>query len=182
MYELINSLKSEPNSRLKKNKKKILLHSSSHAPCDRRSHVTTEGLLSVPGWFQNHGSRFGGGDPQRGHLTGSKISFSTFAFLWSFHNVQRCSPLSCCWPETRPFIMFRKVQHALTQSVCVHFVAAAIISAFVSSQDVDSLAHLADPCYRPYQGHNAFREKYFSGINKRCGREENKSDVNGEFT
>lgn len=67
----------------------------------------------------------------------------------------------------------------LLHSLCVY---SAVISTFVSSQDVDSLAHLADPCYRPYQGHNAFREKYFSGLNKRGGRQENKSDVNRGFT
>lgn len=60
--------------------------------------------------------------------------------------------------------------------VCVHY------SFILSSQDVDSLIHLAEPWYRPYQGHNAFREKYFSGINKKGGRQENKPDVNGGFT
>lgn len=68
----------------------------------------------------------------------------------------------------------------LLHSLCV---SSAVISVFVSSQDdVDSLAHLADPSYRPYQGHNAFREKYFSGLNKRGGRQENKSNVNSGFT
>ncbi|XP_044062532.1 tRNA (guanine(10)-N2)-methyltransferase homolog isoform X3 [Siniperca chuatsi] len=47
-------------------------------------------------------------------------------------------------------------------------------------EELDSLAHLADLRISPYQGHNAFREKYFSGLNKRCGKEDNKSDVNGE--
>ncbi|CAG12892.1 unnamed protein product, partial [Tetraodon nigroviridis] len=41
------------------------------------------------------------------------------------------------------------------------------------TREPEVLAHLADPCYRPYQGHNAFREKYFSGLNKRGGRQEN---------
>ncbi|XP_062255854.1 tRNA (guanine(10)-N2)-methyltransferase homolog [Platichthys flesus] len=45
-------------------------------------------------------------------------------------------------------------------------------------EEFDSLAHLADPRFSPFQGHNAFREKYFSGVNKR--KEENKSDLNGE--
>ncbi|XP_056901187.1 tRNA (guanine(10)-N2)-methyltransferase homolog isoform X1 [Takifugu flavidus] len=49
-------------------------------------------------------------------------------------------------------------------------------------EDVDGLIHLAEPWSRPYQGHNAFREKYFSGINKKGGRQENKPDVNGGFT
>ncbi|XP_032373797.1 tRNA (guanine(10)-N(2))-methyltransferase TRMT11 [Etheostoma spectabile] len=47
-------------------------------------------------------------------------------------------------------------------------------------EELDSLAHLADPCFSPYQGHNAFREKYFSGQNKRCGKEDSKTVVNGE--
>ncbi|XP_034553846.1 tRNA (guanine(10)-N2)-methyltransferase homolog [Notolabrus celidotus] len=46
--------------------------------------------------------------------------------------------------------------------------------------ELDSLAHLADPRLSPYQGHNAFREKYFGGLNKRCGKEEDKSNVSGE--
>lgn len=68
----------------------------------------------------------------------------------------------------------------LFHSLCL---SSAVISVFVSSQDdVDSLAHLADPSYRPYQGHNAFREKYFSGLKKRGGRQENNSNVNSGFT
>lgn len=54
------------------------------------------------------------------------------------------------------------------------------MSTFVSLQELDRLAHMADPCFRPYQGHNAFREKYFSGLNKKCGKQDNKTDVNGE--
>lgn len=50
----------------------------------------------------------------------------------------------------------------------------------VSLQELDSLAYLADPRFSPYQGHNAFREKYFSGVNKRSGKEDNKAAVNGE--
>ncbi|XP_023266176.1 tRNA (guanine(10)-N2)-methyltransferase homolog [Seriola lalandi dorsalis] len=46
-------------------------------------------------------------------------------------------------------------------------------------EDLDSMVHLADPRFSPYQGHNAFREKYFSGLNKRRGKEDNKSDFNG---
>lgn len=47
-------------------------------------------------------------------------------------------------------------------------------------EEQDSLALGADPSLSPYQGHNAFREKYFSGVNKRSGKEENKPEVNGE--
>uniref|UniRef100_A0A673CNY8 tRNA (guanine(10)-N(2))-methyltransferase TRMT11 n=1 Tax=Sphaeramia orbicularis TaxID=375764 RepID=A0A673CNY8_9TELE len=47
-------------------------------------------------------------------------------------------------------------------------------------EELDSLAHLSDPRFSPYQGHNAFREKYFSGLNKKCAKEDNKSNVNGE--
>uniref|UniRef100_A0A672H8B4 tRNA (guanine(10)-N(2))-methyltransferase TRMT11 n=1 Tax=Salarias fasciatus TaxID=181472 RepID=A0A672H8B4_SALFA len=36
----------------------------------------------------------------------------------------------------------------------------------------DSLAHLSDPRFSAYQGHNAFREKYFSGLNKKSGRDD----------
>ncbi|XP_068616195.1 tRNA (guanine(10)-N2)-methyltransferase homolog [Brachionichthys hirsutus] len=47
-------------------------------------------------------------------------------------------------------------------------------------QELDSLTHLVDSCFSPYQRHNAFREKYFSGVNKRSGKEDNKPDFNGE--
>ncbi|CAM9272611.1 unnamed protein product, partial [Lampetra planeri] len=43
-------------------------------------------------------------------------------------------------------------------------------------EEVDSLAHLSDPRFRPYQGHNAFREKYFSGLNKRFDKDDNNLD------
>lgn len=43
-------------------------------------------------------------------------------------------------------------------------------------EELDSLAFQSDPRFSPYQGHNAFREKYFSGVNKKSGRPE----VNGE--
>ncbi|XP_037128839.1 tRNA (guanine(10)-N2)-methyltransferase homolog isoform X1 [Syngnathus acus] len=42
-------------------------------------------------------------------------------------------------------------------------------------EELDSLAHVSDSCFSAYQGHNAFREKYFSGLNKRLHKE-NKSD------
>lgn len=61
----------------------------------------------------------------------------------------------------------------------VHYVFT-VMSTFVSSQELDSMAHVADPCFRPYEGHNAFREKYFCGVNKRCGKQDNKSEVSGE--
>ncbi|XP_054477877.1 tRNA (guanine(10)-N2)-methyltransferase homolog [Anoplopoma fimbria] len=47
-------------------------------------------------------------------------------------------------------------------------------------EELDSLDQIADQRFSPYQGHNAFREKYFSGVNKRCGKEDNRSVVNGE--
>uniref|UniRef100_A0A7N6A6Z0 tRNA (guanine(10)-N(2))-methyltransferase TRMT11 n=1 Tax=Anabas testudineus TaxID=64144 RepID=A0A7N6A6Z0_ANATE len=47
-------------------------------------------------------------------------------------------------------------------------------------EDLDTLANVADPRFSPYQGHNAFREKYFSGLNKRCGKEDHRSAVNGD--
>ncbi|XP_076006702.1 tRNA (guanine(10)-N(2))-methyltransferase TRMT11 [Genypterus blacodes] len=47
-------------------------------------------------------------------------------------------------------------------------------------EEVDEPAHLSDPHFNAYQGHNAFREKYFSGVNKRGGKEDNKPHVNGE--
>ncbi|XP_032415225.1 tRNA (guanine(10)-N(2))-methyltransferase TRMT11 isoform X2 [Xiphophorus hellerii] len=47
-------------------------------------------------------------------------------------------------------------------------------------EELDSLAHLSDPRFIPYQGHNAFRERYFSGLNKRSGRDDTKSDVSGK--
>ncbi|AWO96954.1 putative tRNA (guanine(10)-N2)-methyltransferase -like isoform 2 [Scophthalmus maximus] len=47
-------------------------------------------------------------------------------------------------------------------------------------KEPEEFDRLADPSFSPYQGHNAFREKYFNSLNKRCGKEENKSDINGE--
>uniref|UniRef100_A0AAX7SUV8 tRNA (guanine(10)-N(2))-methyltransferase TRMT11 n=1 Tax=Astatotilapia calliptera TaxID=8154 RepID=A0AAX7SUV8_ASTCA len=47
-------------------------------------------------------------------------------------------------------------------------------------EEFDSLAHLSDPRFSAYQGHNAFREKYFSGLNKKSTKENNKSDVSGD--
>uniref|UniRef100_A0A3B3VQL6 tRNA (guanine(10)-N(2))-methyltransferase TRMT11 n=1 Tax=Poecilia latipinna TaxID=48699 RepID=A0A3B3VQL6_9TELE len=47
-------------------------------------------------------------------------------------------------------------------------------------EELDSLAHLSDPRFIPYQGHNAFREKYFSGLNKRSAKDDTKSDVSGK--
>ncbi|RVE62468.1 hypothetical protein OJAV_G00157260 [Oryzias javanicus] len=41
-------------------------------------------------------------------------------------------------------------------------------------EESDSSAHLSDPRFSTYQGHNAFREKYFSGLNKRCGKDDTK--------
>ncbi|TRY97532.1 hypothetical protein DNTS_000334 [Danionella cerebrum] len=37
-------------------------------------------------------------------------------------------------------------------------------------EDSDRLTHLADPRFTPYQGHNSFREKYFSGLTKKNGK------------
>lgn len=42
--------------------------------------------------------------------------------------------------------------------------------ACVFLQKSDALARLADPRFSPYQGHNSFREKYFSGITKKNGK------------
>ncbi|KAG9493538.1 hypothetical protein GDO78_001439 [Eleutherodactylus coqui] len=39
-------------------------------------------------------------------------------------------------------------------------------------EDKDQYAHLEDGHYLLYQGHNSFREKYFSGLTKRIAREE----------
>ncbi|KAA0703558.1 tRNA (guanine(10)-N2)-methyltransferase -like protein [Triplophysa tibetana] len=38
-------------------------------------------------------------------------------------------------------------------------------------EDSDQVVHLADPRFSSYQGHNSFREKYFSGLTKKNGRE-----------
>ncbi|RXN06957.1 tRNA (guanine(10)-N2)-methyltransferase-like protein [Labeo rohita] len=38
-------------------------------------------------------------------------------------------------------------------------------------EDSDRLVHLADPRFTPYQGHNSFREKYFSGLTKKNGKD-----------
>uniref|UniRef100_A0A8C5LC41 tRNA (guanine(10)-N(2))-methyltransferase n=1 Tax=Jaculus jaculus TaxID=51337 RepID=A0A8C5LC41_JACJA len=36
----------------------------------------------------------------------------------------------------------------------------------------DQYSHLLSDCFLPYQGHNSFREKYFSGVTKRIAKEE----------
>ncbi|CAL8248226.1 unnamed protein product [Lota lota] len=52
---------------------------------------------------------------------------------------------------------------------------------FKEPEESDALVDMSDPCYSPYQGHNAFREKYFSGVNKRgMKEEEDKMNINGE--
>ncbi|XP_072316802.1 tRNA (guanine(10)-N2)-methyltransferase homolog [Eucyclogobius newberryi] len=48
------------------------------------------------------------------------------------------------------------------------------------AEGMDNQAHLPDPRFSPYEGHNAFREKYFSGLNKRGAREDTQSEVNGQ--
>lgn len=40
--------------------------------------------------------------------------------------------------------------------------------------------HSLDPRFSPYEGHNAFREKYFSGLNKRGTNEDGPSKNNGQ--
>ncbi|XP_051577701.1 tRNA (guanine(10)-N2)-methyltransferase homolog isoform X4 [Myxocyprinus asiaticus] len=42
-------------------------------------------------------------------------------------------------------------------------------------EESDRLAHLADPHFTPYQGHNSFREKYFSGLTKKNAKDNAKS-------
>ncbi|MGH0155591.1 UNVERIFIED_CONTAM: hypothetical protein FKN15_064111 [Acipenser sinensis] len=39
-------------------------------------------------------------------------------------------------------------------------------------EEKDELAHLTDSKLSPYQGHNSFREKYFSGVTKKIAKEE----------
>ncbi|KAK6488630.1 tRNA (guanine(10)-N2)-methyltransferase-like protein [Huso huso] len=39
-------------------------------------------------------------------------------------------------------------------------------------EEKDELAHLMDSKLSPYQGHNSFREKYFSGVTKKIAKEE----------
>ncbi|KTF71839.1 hypothetical protein cypCar_00034499 [Cyprinus carpio] len=38
-------------------------------------------------------------------------------------------------------------------------------------EESDGLAHLADPRFTPYHGHNSFREKYFCGLTKKNGKD-----------
>ncbi|XP_033836816.1 tRNA (guanine(10)-N2)-methyltransferase homolog [Periophthalmus magnuspinnatus] len=47
-------------------------------------------------------------------------------------------------------------------------------------EGMDNEAHLLDPRFSPYEGHNAFREKYFSGLNKRSVKEDTQSEDNGQ--
>ncbi|KAG7270741.1 hypothetical protein CRUP_010574 [Coryphaenoides rupestris] len=54
-------------------------------------------------------------------------------------------------------------------------------------EESDLLVVMSESCLSPYQGHNAFREKYFSGVNKRGMKEEEeeeeevvKMNINGE--
>lgn len=46
---------------------------------------------------------------------------------------------------------------------------------FVSLKELDGVADQADSSFSPYLGHNSFREKYFSGLNKKSSS--NKPDV-----
>lgn len=56
------------------------------------------------------------------------------------------------------------------------------LSAFLLLQNLEDLLHLEDPSFKPYQGHNAFREKYFSGVNKKCGKQEEDKTRGGAET
>uniref|UniRef100_A0A1A8QZ50 tRNA (guanine(10)-N(2))-methyltransferase TRMT11 n=1 Tax=Nothobranchius rachovii TaxID=451742 RepID=A0A1A8QZ50_9TELE len=47
-------------------------------------------------------------------------------------------------------------------------------------KELDGLAGVPDPRCSPYHGHNAFREKYFSGLNKRSSKEDTRADVDGK--
>uniref|UniRef100_A0A1A8ITF8 tRNA (guanine(10)-N(2))-methyltransferase TRMT11 n=1 Tax=Nothobranchius kuhntae TaxID=321403 RepID=A0A1A8ITF8_NOTKU len=47
-------------------------------------------------------------------------------------------------------------------------------------KELDGLAGAPDPRCSPYHGHNAFREKYFSGLNKRSSKEDTRADVDGK--
>uniref|UniRef100_A0A3Q3GZU3 tRNA (guanine(10)-N(2))-methyltransferase TRMT11 n=1 Tax=Kryptolebias marmoratus TaxID=37003 RepID=A0A3Q3GZU3_KRYMA len=47
-------------------------------------------------------------------------------------------------------------------------------------EELDGFTHLSDPRSSPYQGHNTFREKYFSGQNKRSSKEDARSAVDGK--
>uniref|UniRef100_A0A8C2C2E3 tRNA (guanine(10)-N(2))-methyltransferase n=1 Tax=Cyprinus carpio TaxID=7962 RepID=A0A8C2C2E3_CYPCA len=47
-------------------------------------------------------------------------------------------------------------------------------------EDSDRLSHLADPRFTPYQGHNSFREKYFSGLTKKNGKDAKATPKNKE--
>lgn len=49
------------------------------------------------------------------------------------------------------------------------------IFVFLSCQDRDQYSHLLSDHFLPYQGHNSFREKYFSGVTKRIAKEEKSS-------
>lgn len=51
---------------------------------------------------------------------------------------------------------------------------------FVSLKELDGVADQADSSFSPYLGHNSFREKYFSGLNKKSGN--NKPDVTEKWT
>ncbi|XP_048882801.1 tRNA (guanine(10)-N2)-methyltransferase homolog [Brienomyrus brachyistius] len=46
-------------------------------------------------------------------------------------------------------------------------------------EDSDKQALVLESRFSPYQGHNAFREKYFSGITKRSGKSDGSTLVNG---
>lgn len=62
----------------------------------------------------------------------------------------------------------------------LHHIKTQCLLVCLTLQECDSLAQMAEPHVSLYQGHNAFREKYFSGQNKRGAKEDNKPQVNGE--
>ncbi|KAJ8290884.1 hypothetical protein GJAV_G00018810 [Gymnothorax javanicus] len=47
-------------------------------------------------------------------------------------------------------------------------------------EESDKLLLLQDSRYSPYQGHNVFREKYFSGITKRSGKDDGRTNMKEE--
>lgn len=51
----------------------------------------------------------------------------------------------------------------------------SLFSLFSNNQNRDQYSHLLNDYFLPYQGHNSFREKYFSGVTKRIAKEEKSS-------
>lgn len=125
------------------------------------------------------GTNIGSFEP--GSLCLVKIFEHIFIFVLFLPGSCRIYPpknKSCMWNILlHPPNMYNKFRHYC----CLHSKADimpklnnyAVIMTYICVflQRSDALSQLADPRFSPYQGHNSFRDKYFSGITKKNGKD-----------